>query len=409
MDPNNADPNLHFNPQKNKVESKATEGFNEPLDKVPADKLHSRYFFLAIIIVFGMLLFMSLLQFFIAFLGSVIIYILTRRYMSMLVKKYHWRRSLAASVIMIISILIIMLPIAILGFMLYSKGKFYITHPEMMVAGLKKVQQQLQDNYNLTILSDENIATVKQYGAGLIKTLLNESMNFFVSFSILYFFLYFMLVGFGRLEASIVFFLPFKRNKIEIFGKELIALTYSNAVGVPAIAVAQGVVAYIAYLIAGLPEPGFWAVVTAFTSILPIVGTGLVWLPLAIYLFMIHHTWQGIFIAAWGLLVLGITDNVVRFILAKKMADIHPICTVLGVVMGLKLFGITGLIFGPVLISFFVILLKLYYFEYQRNTEMVPAKNKTRIQYNLPFLAYRLKRKPPTYAATKGKRQAFGE
>jgi predicted PurR-regulated permease PerM len=112
-----------------------------------------------------------------------------------------------------------------------------------------------------------------------------------------------MLININRLEASIVFFLPFKREKIELFGKELVALTFSNSVGVPAIAVAQGVIGYIGYSITGVPEAGFWAVVTGFASIVPLIGAALVWVPAAIYLFVVHHTWQGTFLVVWGLIV----------------------------------------------------------------------------------------------------------
>jgi predicted PurR-regulated permease PerM len=57
---------------------------------------------------------------------------------------------------------------------------------------------------------------------------------------------------------------------------------------------------------------------------------------------------------------------VIRFVLAKKMADVHPVVTILGVIMGLQYFGITGLIFGPLIISYFILLLKMYYMEYQK-------------------------------------------
>jgi predicted PurR-regulated permease PerM len=190
-----------------------------------------------------------------------------------------------------------------------------------------------------------------------------------------------------------------------LFGKELVALTFSNSVGVPAIAVAQGLIGYIAYLIVGLPEAGFWAVITAFASIVPLIGTALVWVPACIYLFIVHHTWQGSFLLVWGLIVLGVTDNVVRFVLAKRMADVHPIITVLGVIMGVQYFGITGLIFGPVLISFFIILLKIYYVEYQSRYPVIVKKKNIPVRFNLPFLGHQTKRKKAPYASDRSQEQ----
>jgi predicted PurR-regulated permease PerM len=210
------------------------------------------------------------------------------------------------------------------------------------------------------------------------------------------------------MEAAIVFFLPFKREKIELFGKELVAQTFSNAIGVPAIAVAQGIIGFIGYTIAGVPEAGFWAMVTAFASVIPVVGTGLVWVPAAVYLFVVNHTWQGAFMLGWGVLILGTTDNVVRFMLAKKMADVHPIITVLGVIMGLKYFGLIGLVFGPVLISYFIILLKIYYLEYQIGMPVIKKKKNEPIRFNLPFLGKQIrKKKLPIYASNRSEEQVI--
>jgi predicted PurR-regulated permease PerM len=128
----------------------------------------------------------------------------------------------------------------------------------------------------------------------------------------------------------------------------------------------HGLLAFVAYLIAGVADAGFWGVVTGFASVIPLVGTGLIWLPTSVYLLAQGHTWQGFFVIGWGLLIIGTSDNVIRFMLAKRMADVHPIVTVLGVIIGLRSFGITGLIFGPLIICYFLILLKIYYVEYQK-------------------------------------------
>jgi predicted PurR-regulated permease PerM len=137
-----------------------------------------------------------------------------------------------------------------------------------------------------------------------------------------------------------------------------------------------------------------------------VVGTAIVWVPVMGYLFVIHHTWQASFMLGWGLLILGTTDNIVRFVLAKKMADVHPIITVLGVIMGLKYFGLTGLVFGPVLISYFIILLKIYYLEFQSGVPVIKKKKNVPIRFNLPFLVQRAKKKKlPTHASNRSEEQ----
>ncbi|HEX8460805.1 MAG TPA: AI-2E family transporter [Segetibacter sp.] len=376
-------------------EEKKVVGTTTPVKGLEPQKLDykiNRYFFLAIIIVFAFLLYYSLAQFFTAFLGAVVFYVLSRKRMDKLLKK-GWKKPSAAVLIMFISLLIIIVPIVFVGVLLYNKGKYYLANPDMLVSSLQKVRLMIEQKYGFTVISEEKISHLKVYASGSISRLLNESLNFFGNISMLYFFLYFMLISINRMEAAIVFFLPFKRSKIELFGKELVAQTFSNAIGVPAIAVAQGFIGFLGYSIAGVPEAGFWALITAFASIIPVIGTAVVWVPITIYLFVINHTWQAGFSLAWGVLVLGITDNVVRFVLAKKMADVHPIITVLGVIMGIDYFGLIGLVFGPVLISYFIILLKIYYLEFQSGMPVIKKRQNRPIRFNLPFLGNQGKKK----------------
>jgi len=347
----------------------------------------NRYIFLAFIILFGILLVYSMAEFFTAFLAAVMFYVLSKPAMEYLIKRKRWKKSYAAILVIFVSFFIILLPMLLVGSMLYKEAAIIAADPQAILRPLKELDATINERFHFSILSGSSFSNIQKYATNAVSMILNTSLNFFSSISMMYFFLYFLLVNISRLEAAIVFYLPFKRNMIEVFGKELVAQTISNAVGVPLIAVVHGLLGWAAYSIAGLEQASFWAVITGFASIIPIVGTALVWVPATIYMFATGHTWQGAFISGWGLLVIGTSDNVIRFLLARKMADVHPIVTVLGVIMGLKFFGITGLIFGPLMISYFLILLKIYYVEYQKP---IIEKRNTRTllppYLNLPFL-----------------------
>ena len=86
----------------------------------------------------------------------------------------------------------------------------------------------------------------------------------------------------------------------------------------------------------------------------------MVYVPLTIMFFVQGNTWQGIAMGVWGFGVIGLVDNLFRFILNKKIGDIHPLNTIFGVIIGIQLFGFIGLIFGPLLISLFIVFLKVY-------------------------------------------------
>ncbi|HEY6979188.1 MAG TPA: AI-2E family transporter [Chitinophagaceae bacterium] len=354
----------------------------------------NRYFFLGIILIFAILLLLSLIQFFTAFLSAVIFYVLSKPSVEWLVKKGGWRKSRAAVLVIIVSFFIILMPITLLVTLLYNKIVHVLTHPADVINTLKHFGDVIKEQTGFEIISSDTLSRVQAYSASLLSAILNQGLGFFSTITMMYFFLYFMIINMNRMEAAIIFYLPFKREKINMFGKELVAQTFSNAVGVPLIAIAQGFLGFVGYSIAGVNEAGFWGVITGFCSIIPIVGGGIVWIPTAIYQVVIGHTWQGLFIILWGFLVLGTIDNIIRFVLAKRMADVHPIITVLGVIMGLKYFGFIGLIFGPLLISYFIILLKIYYVEFQQRVGAKPSKPKQIMpSYMQPFLGVKKTKK----------------
>lgn len=329
----------------------------------------NRYFFLAVIIIFGLLLLWALMEFFTAFLAAVMFYVLSKPLVYWLGKRWNWKRSSASILVITVSFFIILLPIGLFATMIYSKVVQVAANPDDIIKPFKHFGEIIQQRFGINIISKESLAKIQNVATQAISSLVNGSFNFFTTISMMYFFLYFMIVNTGRLEAGLILYLPFKRSKMLLFGDELKAQTFSNAVGVPLICVVHGLLSYVGYLIAGVNDAGFWGVVTGFASVIPLVGTGLIWLPTSIYLLAQGHTWQGIFVIGWGLLAIGTSDNVIRFVLAKRMADVHPIVTVLGVIIGLKYFGITGLIFGPLMISYFLILSKIYYVEYQKPAE----------------------------------------
>ena len=115
----------------------------------------------------------------------------------------------------------------------------------------------------------------------------------------------------------------------------------------------------------------FWFVITAIGSMIPFIGasTGLV--PVAILLYSQGMNWQALFILIYGLTVVGLTDNILRLYILQRLSSVHPLITLFGVVVGVPLFGFIGLIFGPLLISLFLLILKIYKHEYGKTEEKI--------------------------------------
>ena len=141
-------------------------------------------------------------------------------------------------------------------------------------------------------------------------------------------------------------------------------MVLSNAIGIPLIAILQGIVALIGYLAIGVDQPWFWFVVTCITAMLPVAGAALAYIPLAIIFFADGDTTRGVIMLIYGFGIIGLADNVFRFTLARKIGNVHPLITIFGVIVGLKVFGFIGLIFGPLLISLFILLVRIYSSEF---------------------------------------------
>jgi len=334
---------------------------------------NNRSLFLGIILLFGFLLLYSLAEFFTAFLASVMFYVISKPLVDTLMKR-GWKKSWISIVIITVSFFIILLPIVVFGTLLYSKASALIEHPQVIIAPLQHIAHTLQQKLPFNIISASNINQLQKAVTPLVSGILNSGVNFFSSMIMMYFFLYFMIQNTNKMEALLVLYAPFKRSVVGMFGNELKAQTFSNALGIPLIAVIHGFLAFLGYWITGINDAAFWATLTGFASVIPLVGTGLIWAPIGVYLLSTGKDWQGVFLIAWGTIAIGMSDNLIRFALAKRMADVHPVVTVLGVVVGLKYFGITGLIFGPLVISYFLILLKIYYIQYKKK-ESIPKSS----------------------------------
>lgn len=315
----------------------------------------------AAFLIFGLSEFLS------SFLGAIIFYILFRKFMAFLVFQKKFKKSFAAIIIIIISFLIVVLPIGILVTMILGKVSSLSANTNLIKDYVNAFSLKLEQ-YHIHISAQNVVTNITKFVSQHAGDFLSSSLSIAATLLMMYFLLYFLLVNVKKLEMKLNYYLPFEDDKISLFGKELVDQTYGNAIGVPAVATAQGIAAYIAFLIAGIPDAGIYAILTGFASIIPLVGTAVIWIPVAIYLFAINHNWQGIFVIVFCLLVLTNLDNLVRMYVSKKIGDVHPVTTVLGVIFGLKFFGLTGLVFGPLLISYFLLMIKLYHDNYKTKT-----------------------------------------
>jgi len=333
--------------------------------------------FLGLILLLGYLLGRQLIAFLPAFLGALTLYILLRKPMLYLSYVRDWNRPLAAWLLMLGSLLVILVPIASLVSMLSNKVAYVIQHANEFSAALQTLILDIESRYGITIINPENLNRLGTFVAQSVPKVLGATFSSLGTMFFLYFILYFMLVNGRQMENDLYKHAPLHDDNVDLLGKELQNMVWSNAIGIPVIAFIQGVVAIIGYYVLGVKEPWFWFVLTCMTAMLPVAGAALAFVPVAIIFFANEEVAKGVIMLVFGFGVVGTVDNVLRFTLMKRIGNVHPLITVFGVIIGLQLFGFIGLIFGPLLISMFILLMKIYGIEFVRRLSPSGKPGKT--------------------------------
>lgn len=320
-------------------------------------------FTLAIIIMLGILIFTPMMPYISGVFGAIIMYVLTKGLMRGLVQR-GWKRWLSAILMIILTIIIIILPLVFILFLLNHR-----------------IQEVIQNSAKYTFIIESNIAKLENYigyditqrlQSGNLKEMLNDlieglagnTLDFTIIIGLMYFSLYYMLMNFDTLKAEIREFIPLNNKNYEIISLETEEIVKSNAIAIPLVAGLQGAVALIGFWIFDAPDPWFWFAVTTLGSMIPFIGTALGMVPVLVIMLTQGQDWQALALAIYGVAIVGSTDNIFRMYVQKSLAKIHPMVTLIGVIIGIPLFGFLGLIFGPLIVSLFLVMFRIYKKEY---------------------------------------------
>jgi predicted PurR-regulated permease PerM len=212
----------------------------------------------------------------------------------------------------------------------------------------------------LSAMSEKIVSWMGSGAIGVIGTATRLTLNLIISL----FGLYYLLISAGKVWAVVEPYIPFSTDNSEQLRNRFKLVTISTLIGTGLTALIQGVLVALAFLAVGLPNAIFWGIVTVILSILPVVGSGLIWLPGAVVLFLQDRVVAGVLLAAWGVIVVGNVDNVIRPIVFRRYAQIHPLVTLVGAFAGIRYFGLLGLMVGPLALSYFFELIRMYKEEY---------------------------------------------
>lgn len=319
---------------------------------------------LLLITIIGITLIWQLYYFLPGVLGAITLYILTRQFYYKLIDRYHWKKWISAITIILCCVIVFVIPLwAIIQFLI-PKFAYAFSHTEQLMAQGQHLLMLLQSYIPQLKIPDEQIQQVIQKAALIVPTFLNATLSLVLNFLTALFIFYFMLIGGSKMESYVANFLPMNTKNAGTLWLETRNMVVSNAIGIPVLILCQSIIAIFGYILFGVQQPVIWGVLTGIASILPVVGTMIIWVPICIVVLASGKLGMGIGLILYCAIVVSNIDNVLRFTIMKKIGDVHPLITVFGVVVGLQLFGLMGLIFGPLLIAYFFILIKIYRVEF---------------------------------------------
>jgi predicted PurR-regulated permease PerM len=312
------------------------------------------------IIVLGCFLLYALSGLFSSILGAIVLFTIFRPMYCDLVDKRNWNKTISALIIMLLSLIVIIIPMLFLCIMVVDKLSGISSQSFPIQDWIYKVDIFSARHLGQPKLAEDTLQKLGAYATQLFPSILTGIGNILLTLLVMYFLLFFMFTQKDQFEAGLLKYAPFREQHSLRFSEALRNATYSNVLGQGIIALTQGTLLAVGFFIFGIPDPVFWGAIGSFISFLPVVGAPTLTIPAAIILMATGHVLKGVLLLAYGLLFIGNIDNVLRMIINKRVANTHPIISVIGVFIGLPLFGILGLVFGPLLLSYFLLLLEIY-------------------------------------------------
>jgi len=326
---------------------------------------------LVLVILISLALAWILLPFYGAILWGVVGAIVFAPLYRLLSRSMGQRRSLAAFCTVVIIVLMVILPLTLMAASLAQEASGVYDRVASGELDIVRFLQGMLDSLPAGVMNLLNrfglgslAGMQEKLSAGLLKgsqvlaaqalTIGQNTFDFFVNLFVMLYLLFFLLRDEQSLSRRIRAAIPLRPEQLDALLLKFIVVIRATVKGSLLVALLQGALGGLMFWFLGISAALLWAVLMAFLSLLPAVGAGLVWIPVAIYLLATGAIWQGVLLSAYGALVIGLVDNVLRPVLVgqdTKMPDYVVLISTLG---GISAFGLNGFVIGPVIAAMFI-------------------------------------------------------
>lgn len=345
------------------------------MDRILASHDRYRKAFLLLLLVFISALFISMIRpFLMTILMAAIGSALAQPLYSKFVGWVRGRRALASILTLIIILLVVVIPLlVVLGIVAAQAVKVsgavgpwiqqQISNPDLLMQRLEGLP--LMDRlrpFRAEILTKlgQLVGTVGNFMVGSLSAATRGTIAFIVHFMLMLYTMFYFIMDGGRILRKILYYMPLPNEDEERMVEKFVSVSRATLKGTLIIGIVQGTLAGTALAIVGVSGAVFWGTVMAILSVIPGVGTAIVWLPIAIYMLVTGSTGSGIFLIAFCGGIVGAVDNVLRPRLVGQDTKMHDLFIIFSTLGGILLFGVVGFIVGPILAALFITAWDIY-------------------------------------------------
>jgi len=324
--------------------------------------LHARQTRAGLLIsILGVCIAVAISPFAIGLLGSGVLYV-------MFVSPYRWLRRFlpadpAATLTLIGAILIIVLPLTWLVGLLVDQAPATL---KALQSGsfLGRLSSLTIGRFQVGVEIAKASGTILSWISGQAFDFVGSAAHATLNLVISFFGLFYLLVSGSQGWQAVRIYVPFSPEVSEQLKDRFFSVTKATLMGMALVSFLQGSLIGVGFAVVGLPSAAFWGVVTAIASVLPVLGSALVWLPGVLALLLQEEFGRAIVLGIIGGVIASNIDNVIRPLIYKRVSNIHPMITLIGAFAGVKFFGLLGVLLGPLAIAYFFELIRLYQHEY---------------------------------------------
>lgn len=330
------------------------------------------YFFLFLLILSGVGVFLLFQPFLTAIVvGGVLATLLHGMYRAFR-RVFFGNKAMSALLVCLFAIIVIVAPLSVvLGFAVNEANIFLrsdrsaelVENVSVFLEGLPFADDLMNGSGSTEGLTD-SLRTAGSGTIGFIGAAYQGVSGIVIWLFMMVFSLFYFLVDGERILTHFTRFSPFHESQDRLIFSRFASISRAMIKGTFVVAFVQGALGGIAFWVAGVSSPVIWAILMATASLVPMLGAGLVWFPAGLFLLFTGSVWQGIFMLAFGALVISLIDNILRPKLVGHDTEMHPLLVLFSTIGGISLFGISGILIGPIIMSIFLVLAEIYAHEY---------------------------------------------